>query len=84
MYTRIAGLFIIILFFFLIHNNVIEKRKTIELQKAYYEYVEKAYFEGQKDALENDIRITKKDSCWVWIKSPWDNKQKPIYNPSIN
>ena len=50
-----------------------------ELQKV----CEEAYFEGQKDALNNDIRIRlDKDSCYQWIKSPWDNKKMPIYNPT--
>ena len=50
-----------------------------ELQKV----CEKAYFEGQKDALNNDIRIRlDKDSCYQWIESPWDNKKMPIYNPT--
>lgn len=39
-------------------------------------------FKGQKDALEGDIRIKQKDSCWVWTKSPWnDDETKVIYNP---
>lgn len=45
---------------------------------------EEAYFEGQKDALTGDIRIRKNiDSCWIWTKSPWDSRKKPIFNPSI-
>lgn len=45
--------------------------------------LEQAYFEGQKDALNNDIRIKRnQDSCWIWTKSPWDNGEPPIYNPS--
>lgn len=48
------------------------------------ETVEKAYFEGQKDALSGDIRIKQtKDSCWVWVKSCWNNGKQPIFNPSI-
>lgn len=40
------------------------------------------YFEGQKDALDNDIRIMKNhDSSYIWSKSPWDNKLTPKYNP---
>lgn len=46
--------------------------------------IEEAYFEGQKDALNGDVRIKKnRDGCYMWIKSPWDDKKKPIYNPNI-
>lgn len=48
------------------------------------EITEQAYFEGQRDALENDIRIKRNaDSCWIWIKSPWDNNRAPLFNPSF-
>ena len=50
-----------------------------ELQKV----CEEAYFEGQKDVLNGDIRIKlDKDSCYYWIKSPWNNKKMPMYNPT--
>ena len=50
-----------------------------ELQKV----CEEAYFEGQKDVLNGDVRIKlDKDSCYYWIKSPWNNKKMPIYNPT--
>jgi hypothetical protein len=45
--------------------------------------VEKAYFEGQKDAINGDIRIEKnEDSVYVWTKSPWDDNCKPIFVPT--
>jgi len=45
---------------------------------------EQAYFEGQRDYANGDIRITfTNDCCWVWTKSPWNSGQEPIYNPSI-
>ena len=44
--------------------------------------LEKAYFQGQKDALENDIRIKLyNDTCWVWTKTPWEDGREPIYDP---
>lgn len=50
-----------------------------------YELVEQAYFEGQRDVLENDIRIKlDQDSCWIWKKSPWDTGKRPIFDPSFN
>jgi hypothetical protein len=54
-------------------------------EKEFNKGCEIAYFEGQRDALENDIRIKRnQDSCWIWCKSPWDNGKAPIYNPSFN
>lgn len=45
---------------------------------------EEAYFEGQKDALNGDVRIRKNgDSCWIWTKSCWDSGKQPTFNPSI-
>jgi len=45
--------------------------------------LEKAYFEGQRDAINGDIRIKlSKDSVYNWIKSPWNESTKPIYNPT--
>lgn len=46
--------------------------------------LEEAYFEGQRDALTGDVRISKtNDGCWVWTKSCWDSGRTPIFNPSI-
>lgn len=46
------------------------------------ELAEAAYFEGQRDALNSDIRITV-DSMgnWKWISSPWEDKRPVIYDP---
>ncbi|MBD3262172.1 MAG: hypothetical protein GF334_10990 [Candidatus Altiarchaeales archaeon] len=43
--------------------------------------VERAYFEGQKDALQGDIRIDSTDSGWAWTESPWDSKKEPLWHP---
>lgn len=45
--------------------------------------MEKAYFEGQKDAIEGDVRIEyiKELKKWHWTKSPWDDGTKFRYNP---
>lgn len=47
---------------------------------------EYGYFEGQKDAINRDIRIEMiKDSTYIWVKSPWDDsKEEPLYNPQIS
>lgn len=53
-----------------------------ECHNMYTKDMEKAYFEGQKDAIEGDVRIKKnKDSIYIWEKSPWNNGSKPLYNP---
>ena len=45
--------------------------------------MERAYFEGQKDAINGDIRIMKnQDSCYIWKKSPWDSGTPPVYWPT--
>lgn len=47
------------------------------------EMVEKAYFEGQRDAINEDVRIElNSDSIYIWIKSCWDDGTKPIFNPT--
>lgn len=48
--------------------------------------VEFAYFEGQRDAIQGDIRIKYVDELksWTWVKSCWDNGPEPIYNPVLD
>lgn len=44
---------------------------------------EEAYFEGQKDYMNGDIRIEKLlDSTYVWSRSPWDSGTEPIFKPN--
>jgi len=44
--------------------------------------VEQAYFEGQRDALDGNVRIKlNADSCYIWRVSPWDSGKPPVYNP---
>lgn len=45
--------------------------------------MEWAYFQGQLEAVNEDIRITKKDGCWVWLASPWNGQslKNVLYNP---
>jgi len=64
-----------------------QERKLDQIEKLLYEAVESSYFDGQRAALEGDIRIQKvpyeDDSCWVWLKSPWPDSlnREPIFNP---
>lgn len=54
-------------------------------QDDFLEACERAYFEGQRDALDGDVRIKRnKDSCYVWTSSPWDGGEAPRFNPSFN
>ena len=49
--------------------------------------MEESYYEGQRDAINGDIRIIQvKDTLnnslkWVWLKSPWDDGTPPIFKP---
>ena len=63
-------------------NNKTEIESELSVQL--YEFAEKAYFEGQRDALTGDIRVKNTAEGWIWTKSPWDNGQKPVYNPSVD
>jgi len=48
-----------------------------------YWYSEKNYFEGQRDAINGDIRIRlNNDSVYMWVKSPWNNRREIEYNPT--
>lgn len=45
-------------------------------------FMEYAYFEGQKDYINKDVRVKKEGDKYFWIKSPWDNNDEPKYNPN--
>lgn len=58
---------------------------TIVMKNNIQKACEYAYFEGQRDALESDVRIKKlSDSTYIWTKSPWNDNETPIYNPRID
>jgi hypothetical protein len=58
---------------------VVAKDKLVgAVQSKLKEQVEYAYFSGQRDALRGDVRIEKRDSCFVWTKSPWDNDSSKL------
>ena len=45
--------------------------------------MERAYFDGQRDAINGDVRIKlTSDSLYVWTKSCWDNGEHPDFNPT--
>ena len=56
---------------------------TVIDKKALTKVLEQAYFEGQKDAINGDIRIKlNSDSIYVWTKSPWESGEIPVYVPT--
>ena len=45
--------------------------------------LERAYFEGQKDAINGDVRIKlNSDSVYVWTKSPWNDGMRYSFVPT--
>lgn len=59
---------------YIINNSDMDK-----LNKEMQIKMEWAYFQGQKDVIENDVRIERlNDSMWVWVNSPWDGGKEPI------
>ncbi len=68
---------------FLINNEIGSKENQHEF--LIIQAIEKAYFEGQKDFMNGDIRINKivdsntQDEKYEWIKSPWNNSDKELF-----
>lgn len=62
-------------------QNVDEVKLNLHITKA----MEYAYFEGQLDAINGDIRIDSEQVSdtykYKWIKSPWDQGKEPTYIP---
>lgn len=59
-----------------IHRDKEETFQKIKLE------VEKAYFKGQYDAINGNVRIKMgPDSIYVWSKSPWTDGSPAIYKP---
>jgi hypothetical protein len=47
---------------------------------------EQAYFEGQRDALNDDVRIRwdAENRCWRWVKTCWDSGTPTTFDPSVS
>lgn len=58
--------------------NEFENKKLKVISEHIVKRMEYAYMEGQKDALEGDVRIEKGDSVWTYIKTPWDSDSVTI------
>lgn len=75
---------LIILTFLLIPTLFSCKEKVYLLvpESSMKSLMEYGYFEGQKDAINNDIRVKlQPDSTWIWTKSPWDDGELPTRKP---
>ena len=74
---KIIGLILVSIYFtgcfFAKGNN---KEELVDEMIALIEY---AYMEGQRGVLEGDVRIEKIGNDYVWIKSPWDEKEEPAF-----
>jgi len=47
--------------------------------------MERAYFEGQRDAATNDWRVgTNEMGEWVWLSCPWDGGTNTFYDPKVS
>lgn len=62
-------------------TNEIERdiKNNVNTENLIRSAMEKAYAEGQYDAINGDIRIKSINfGRYVWIKSPWNSKAKPV------
>ena len=50
------------------------KEQLIKVLTLVHRVQEESYFEGQKDYMNGDIRISKTNNCYQWVKSPWDTQ----------
>lgn len=66
------------------YDGISASKNTLEYnEETANKITEKAYFDGQKDAIRGDIRIQlNKDSIYVWVKSPWNSGSRPISIPT--
>ena len=63
------------------------KKEQVDIEKILRTEIEKAYYEGQRDYAEGDIRIRdlNYDHCYHWVSSPWDggNIDSIVYVPRL-
>ena len=81
--------------FFYQQNQQIDKRTRQKVGQIIQLAQEWAYFQGQREAIEGDVRIAKKSvlvtntleetitNVYYWIKSPWDggSMSNVLYHP---
>ena len=72
--TKIIEVFIVVMLIIIAlsmyntHNNTEAKSKVMIMKLA-----EKTYAEGQRDAVNGDVRLDLLKNCWK--KSPWDENE---------
>lgn len=73
-------------FYLTLDNTTTIKGNKKDLENNLYKLAEMAYFEGQRDAINGDVRIKLgEDSVYHWTKSPWDGEtRQPQFIPTIN
>ena len=89
-YIKMVGWLILLLFLLFIYSQLgtseIETKESIEEVKISDYSYEKGYYDGQKAALEGDIRLiqvtdTLNVTKWVWVYGPYNNKKTISYIP---
>lgn len=70
LFSCIVGIPIMSLVFYL--EEMERKERLFTIFRLVHKVQEESYFEGQKDYMNGDIRISKTNNCYQWIKSPWD------------
>lgn len=67
---------------YLVFSSVSNIVSSDSVSSAVSSGLEQAYFEGQRDAINGDVRIERnQDGNYIWRKSPWDNGRPPTFNP---
>ena len=81
--TKLTPLLILILSIILVTLSLFTITRISDNNTKITILLEQAYFDGQLDAINNDIRIkfNPKINSYQWIKSPWDNNRKPLFIP---
>lgn len=80
----VAVLCLTMLVVFYVMNKKSDRDLANKIQLLILLTTEKAYAEGQIDAMNGDVRLHAiGDSTYVFIKSPWDNGMKPMNDTII-
>lgn len=66
------------------HDKELDARIQFVVDSLVHQRMEYAYFEGQRELLQNGDKRIYRDSCgkWHWLKSPW-NEDTPFINHKI-
>lgn len=84
--SLIVVILLVILLIRLVGNDFKDRNDELvsEITELMRIEMERAYFEGQKAALNGNIRIKMTaDGIYVWTKSCWKDGTQPTYNPTF-